>query len=173
MLASVTRITVTLTVILFETTGRWDLLPVLMGVVLCSKNLADCFNISLYDMHVELKCIPFVDHEPPEAEEDAKHSNGNLDMRRFRQSRAQYNPIHGDGEGDDGERQAMSVNGDRGVDTGAYCTATDMMARGTIWPRLPSPRVGSPPLSFDTSFGRDIGERAAAEYAHDESYVEV
>ena len=35
MLASVTRITVTLTVILFETTGRWDLLPVLMAVVQC------------------------------------------------------------------------------------------------------------------------------------------
>ena len=66
--------------------------------VLCSKNLADCFNISLYDMHVELKCIPFVDHEPPEAEEEAKHSNGNLDVCRFRQSRAEYNPIHGDGE---------------------------------------------------------------------------
>ena len=35
--------------------------------MLCAKNIADCFNISLYDMHVELKCIPFVESEPPDA----------------------------------------------------------------------------------------------------------
>ena len=65
MLAGVTRITITITVILFETTGEWGLILPTMMIVIMSKNLADQFNISLYDMHVELKCIPFVEPEPP------------------------------------------------------------------------------------------------------------
>jgi H+/Cl- antiporter ClcA len=65
MLAGVTRITITITVILFETTGEWGLILPTMMIVIMAKSLADQFNISLYDMHVELKCIPFVEPEPP------------------------------------------------------------------------------------------------------------
>lgn len=65
MLSGVTRITITITVILFETTGEWSLILPTMAIVIMSKSIADQFNISLYDMHVELKCIPFVEPEPP------------------------------------------------------------------------------------------------------------
>lgn len=65
MLSGVTRITITITVILFETTGEWSLILPTMAIVIMAKSLADQFNISLYDMHVELKCIPFVEPEPP------------------------------------------------------------------------------------------------------------
>ena len=36
-----------------------------MGTIIVAKWVADCFNISLYDMHIELKCIPFVENNPP------------------------------------------------------------------------------------------------------------
>ena len=65
MLSSVTRITITITVILFETTGQLFMIMPIMGTVLLSKWIADHFNISLYDMHVELKCVPFVEPDPP------------------------------------------------------------------------------------------------------------
>ena len=35
------------------------LLPIMLTVMV-SKWVADVFNISLYDLHVQLKCIPFV-----------------------------------------------------------------------------------------------------------------
>ena len=65
MLSGVTRITITITVILIETTGEWSLILPTMAIVIMAKSIADQFNISLYDMHVELKCIPFVEPEPP------------------------------------------------------------------------------------------------------------
>ena len=36
-----------------------------MSAVITAKWVADCFNISLYDMHIELKCMPFVEAHPP------------------------------------------------------------------------------------------------------------
>jgi chloride channel 7 len=65
MLSAVTRITITITVILFETTGQLFMITPIMGTVLVAKWVADLFNISLYDMHVELKCVPFVEPDPP------------------------------------------------------------------------------------------------------------
>jgi hypothetical protein len=35
-----------------------------MLVIMVSKWVGDLFNISLYDLHVELKCIPFVESTP-------------------------------------------------------------------------------------------------------------
>jgi len=67
MLSSVTRITITITVILFETTGQVFLIMPIMATVLIAKWIADVYNISLYDMHVELKCVPFVEPDPPAA----------------------------------------------------------------------------------------------------------
>ena len=69
MLSGVCRITITLTVILYETTDQLDLILPIMGTVIIAKWVADCFNISLYDMHIELKCIPFVESHPPRAME--------------------------------------------------------------------------------------------------------
>jgi hypothetical protein len=36
-----------------------------MLVIMVSKWVGDQFNISLYDLHVELKCIPFVESTAP------------------------------------------------------------------------------------------------------------
>lgn len=36
-----------------------------MMVIMISKWVGDLFNISLYDIHVELKCIPFVESSAP------------------------------------------------------------------------------------------------------------
>ena len=36
-----------------------------MMVIMVSKWVGDLFNISLYDIHVELKCIPFVESSAP------------------------------------------------------------------------------------------------------------
>ncbi|KNC49172.1 chloride channel 7 [Thecamonas trahens ATCC 50062] len=64
-LGGITRMTISLTVILLETTNDIQmLLPLMVGVIV-SKWVGDWFNISLYDLHVELKCIPFVENNPP------------------------------------------------------------------------------------------------------------
>jgi hypothetical protein len=48
----------------FSAMARRYLLPIMIVLVL-SKIVGDHFNISLYDMHVEFKCIPFVEDLPP------------------------------------------------------------------------------------------------------------
>ena len=77
MLAGSSRITISLTVILVETTGNvLYIIPVIL-VVTVAKQVGDYFNISLYDMHVvllinylydfkskELKSMPFVEPFP-------------------------------------------------------------------------------------------------------------
>jgi chloride channel 7 len=65
MLGGVTRMTVSLTVILLETTQDIQYLLPIMCCLVISKTIGDYFNISIYDMHVEFKCIPFVEHLPP------------------------------------------------------------------------------------------------------------
>ena len=65
MLSGVTRITITLSVILFETTNQVYLITPIMLTVLIAKWVADNFNISLYDIHIALKCLPFVEPDPP------------------------------------------------------------------------------------------------------------
>jgi len=65
MLGGVTRITITLSVILFETTNQLYLITPIMLTILLAKSVADCFNISLYDIHIALKCFPYVEPDPP------------------------------------------------------------------------------------------------------------
>eukprot|EP00753_Platysulcus_tardus_P014481 PLAT4376.2.p1 GENE.PLAT4376.2~~PLAT4376.2.p1 ORF type:complete len:683 (+),score=380.79 PLAT4376.2:233-2050(+) len=65
MLGGVTRMTISLTIILLETTNDIAYLLPIMMVLMISKWVGDLFNISLYDLHVELKCIPFVESNPP------------------------------------------------------------------------------------------------------------
>ena len=65
MLGGMTRMTISLCVILMETTDNIQyLLPIMLTLSL-SKWVGDMFNISLYDMHVEIKCIPFLEFKPP------------------------------------------------------------------------------------------------------------
>ena len=65
MLAGVTRITVTLSVILYETTNQVTLVIPTMLAILVAKTVADRFNISVYDIHIALKALPFIEPEPP------------------------------------------------------------------------------------------------------------
>jgi len=66
MLGGVTRMTISLTVILLETTNNIKYLLPIMIVLMIAKFVGDCFNISLYDMHVELSALPFVESHPPQ-----------------------------------------------------------------------------------------------------------
>lgn len=65
VLGGVTRMTISLTVILLETTNDIQFLLPIMMVLMVSKWVGDLMNISLYDLHVEIKCIPFVEANPP------------------------------------------------------------------------------------------------------------
>jgi len=66
MLGGVTRMTISLVIILVETTNDVQYLMPVMMTVMISKWVGDLFNISLYDIHVELLCIPFVESTPPQ-----------------------------------------------------------------------------------------------------------
>ena len=61
MLAGSSRITISLTIILVETTGNALYIIPIIIVVTIAKQLGDLFNISLYNMHMELKSMPFVE----------------------------------------------------------------------------------------------------------------
>ena len=63
-LGGVARMTISLTVILLETTNDVTFIMPIMIVLMVSKWVGDLFNISLYDLHVELKCMPFVEAAP-------------------------------------------------------------------------------------------------------------
>ena len=64
-LGGVARMTISLAVILMETTQDLELLIPIMMCLMVSKWIGDLFNISLYDLHIELKCMPFVESKPP------------------------------------------------------------------------------------------------------------
>ena len=65
MLGGVSRMTISLSVILMETTQNLQFLLPIMMILLISKWVGDLFNISLYDLHVEIACMPFVEASPP------------------------------------------------------------------------------------------------------------
>eukprot|EP00357_Protocruzia_adherens_P037895 CAMPEP_0115012678 /NCGR_PEP_ID=MMETSP0216-20121206/24896_1 /TAXON_ID=223996 /ORGANISM="Protocruzia adherens, Strain Boccale" /LENGTH=352 /DNA_ID=CAMNT_0002381813 /DNA_START=70 /DNA_END=1128 /DNA_ORIENTATION=+ len=65
MLGGVTRMTISLAVILLETTHNIQYLLPIMSTLLISKWIGDLFNLSLYDIHVEIKFIPFIEWEAP------------------------------------------------------------------------------------------------------------
>jgi chloride channel 7 len=65
MLGGMSRMTISMSIILVETTGHIQYLFPIMICLMISKSIGDRFNISLYDLHVKLKCIPFVEGEPP------------------------------------------------------------------------------------------------------------
>jgi chloride channel 7 len=63
-LAGISRMTISLCVIMLETTQDMEFLMPIMLTIIIAKWIGDLFNISLYDLHVELKCIPFVEPLP-------------------------------------------------------------------------------------------------------------
>jgi chloride channel 7 len=64
MLGGMSRMTISMSIILVETTGNIQYLFPIMICLMISKSVGDKFNISLYDIHVKLKCLPFVESEP-------------------------------------------------------------------------------------------------------------
>ncbi|XP_037082054.1 H(+)/Cl(-) exchange transporter 7-like [Pollicipes pollicipes] len=65
MLGGVVRMAISLTFIIVEAAGVVSFGPVLMFVLIISKYVADCFNESLYDAHIELDGIPLLSWRPP------------------------------------------------------------------------------------------------------------
>ena len=65
MLGGVARMTISMSVILMETTQNMQFLLPIMMILLVGKWIGDLFNISLYDLHVEIQCMPFVEASPP------------------------------------------------------------------------------------------------------------
>eukprot|EP00118_Oscarella_pearsei_P000384 m.4821 g.4821 ORF g.4821 m.4821 type:complete len:944 (+) comp11335_c0_seq1:104-2935(+) len=64
-LGGVVRMTISLTVILIESTNEISYgLPIMVSLMV-AKWVGDRFNIGLYDIHVELKEVPFLEWESP------------------------------------------------------------------------------------------------------------
>ncbi|GIX72547.1 hypothetical protein CEXT_466571 [Caerostris extrusa] len=65
MLGGVIRMTISLTVILMEALGNITFGLPLMLSVMTAKWVADIFNEGLYDCHIQLASVPFLEWEPP------------------------------------------------------------------------------------------------------------
>ncbi|KAF6041128.1 hypothetical protein EB796_000564 [Bugula neritina] len=63
MLGGVVRMTISLTVILMEATGSVSFGLPIMLVLMCSKWVGDLFNEGIYDIHVQLAGVPFLNWE--------------------------------------------------------------------------------------------------------------
>ncbi|XP_070207579.1 H(+)/Cl(-) exchange transporter 6-like [Littorina saxatilis] len=64
-LGGVVRMTISLTVILIESTNEISYGLPLMIVLMVAKWVGDLFNKGLYDMHIDLKEVPFLEWETP------------------------------------------------------------------------------------------------------------
>jgi len=58
------RMTISLCVILIELSNNVAFLPLLMITLLVSKSVGDLFNVGIYDTHVGLKYMPFLEQQP-------------------------------------------------------------------------------------------------------------
>lgn len=79
-LAGVTRMTISLVVIMFELTGNADFIVPVMVAVMCSKWVGDAFGRhSIYDAHIYLNDYPFRD---PEEKFNASQSTSTMQLER-------------------------------------------------------------------------------------------
>ncbi|XP_072855019.2 chloride channel protein C [Pogona vitticeps] len=62
--SGVSRLTISLTVIMVEITNDVQSLLLIMLAVMLAKMVGDWFNLSLYSSLLKLKCIPYLDAEP-------------------------------------------------------------------------------------------------------------
>lgn len=60
MLGGMTRMTISLSIILLEATGNLYFLMPLMLTLMCARWTGNLFNEGIYDMHIGLKRIPFL-----------------------------------------------------------------------------------------------------------------
>jgi chloride channel 7 len=61
MLGGVTRMTISITVIIIEATNAIGLLLPIVLAIMISKFVGDVFNSSLYDMHIQIRGVPFLE----------------------------------------------------------------------------------------------------------------
>jgi chloride channel 7 len=65
VLGGMARMTISLTVILLEATGDMQYVLPLMLTLMCARFTGNVFNEGLYDIHIKLKGIPFLEPEVP------------------------------------------------------------------------------------------------------------
>jgi len=65
VLGGITRMTISLTIIMVEVSNDINFLLPIMLAVAVSKLVGDFFTPSLYDVHMWLACIPYLDSDPP------------------------------------------------------------------------------------------------------------
>jgi len=63
-LGGISRLTLALAVLILSVVNSQDYFLPMILVTLLSKAVGDLFNISLYDIHIDLKNIPFVETKP-------------------------------------------------------------------------------------------------------------
>ena len=69
VLGGMARMTISLTVILLEATGDMQYILPLMLTLMAARFTGNVFNEGLYDIHIHLKRIPFMDQDVPEIAE--------------------------------------------------------------------------------------------------------
>ncbi|XP_078541795.1 chloride channel protein C-like [Lissotriton helveticus] len=76
--SGVTRLTISLSVIMVEITNDVQSILLIMVAVMVAKTIGDWFNKSLYSSLLTLKCIPYLDSEP-----NVVHSNKEVNLELF------------------------------------------------------------------------------------------
>mmetsp|Transcript_69800 Transcript_69800/g.175820 ORF Transcript_69800/g.175820 Transcript_69800/m.175820 type:complete len:746 (+) Transcript_69800:55-2292(+) len=64
MLSGMARITISLVVILMETTGEAEWVVPIFVTVMTAKWTGDLFNKGIYDIHIDLRNVPLLEHRP-------------------------------------------------------------------------------------------------------------
>jgi len=65
MLGGTTRMTISITVLVMETTGSMQLIIPLMITIFFAKNIGDRYSMGIYDTHIKIRggeCISFLSY---------------------------------------------------------------------------------------------------------------
>lgn len=59
-LGGATRMTISICVLVMETTGALQLIVPIMLSIMCAKGVGDYFGLGIYDTHIEIRGAPFL-----------------------------------------------------------------------------------------------------------------